>query len=231
VKAPRPKLSYSSVIATIALFLALGGTVYAATQLPKNSVGQKQLRKNAVVSSKVKKGSLLPSDFEAGQLPRGPQGSAGSRGPAGPQGPAGPRGPAGSQGPGAVKLYFNAGNDNTIVTLGTIGPWTLRAQCITGGASVPAPFKLFADGPGNADVTYTSQLNNGLPSAGFDHLELSKENEVFSIGVKSGEQDRIAGTMVLSAGPTDPVVTVPFSLVSDASAKRCTFAGNAVPAG
>src|SRR5687768_12918114 len=107
MKVARPTLSYSSVVATIALFLALGGTVYAATQLPKNSVGPKQLRKDAVVSSKVKKGSLLPSDFKASLIPRGPEGPAGDRGPAGPQGPSGPQGPTGPQGPGAVKLYFN----------------------------------------------------------------------------------------------------------------------------
>lgn len=33
--------SHSTVIAYLALFVALGGTAYAATQLPKNSVGPK----------------------------------------------------------------------------------------------------------------------------------------------------------------------------------------------
>jgi hypothetical protein len=218
----RPKPTYSSVVATIALFLALGGSVYAATQLPKNSVGRKQLRKNSVASSKVKDGSLLSSDFKAGQLPRGPQG---------PPGATGAQGLPGARGPGAVKLYFDAGNDNQLVTMGTVGPWTLRAQCINGGASVPAPFAIFAEGPGSADVASTSQFNSEPPEAGFTHVELSEEERIFSIGVKSPSHYRVAGTMILSAEPTDPVVTVPFTILSDAGARRCTFAGNAVPAG
>ena len=79
-------------VALIALFVALGGTSYAAVKLPRNSVGTKQLKKNAVVSSKVKDGSLLVRDFSAGQLPAGPQGAAGSQGAVGPQGAQGPAG-------------------------------------------------------------------------------------------------------------------------------------------
>ena len=76
----RPHLTYANVIATLALFLALGGGAYAALRLPKNSVGTKQIRKNAVRSGKVKNGSLLAKDFKQGQLPRGPQGLQGIHG-------------------------------------------------------------------------------------------------------------------------------------------------------
>ncbi len=55
---PLPRLSYANVLATLALFLALGGTSYAVTALPSNSVGTKQLKKNAVTGVKVKDGSL-----------------------------------------------------------------------------------------------------------------------------------------------------------------------------
>jgi len=41
------------VISLIALFVALGGTTYAATSLPANSVGTKQLKNRAVTSKKV----------------------------------------------------------------------------------------------------------------------------------------------------------------------------------
>jgi hypothetical protein len=54
LKAPSPAL----VISLIALFVALGGTTYAATSLPKNSVGTKQLKKNAVTGSKIKNGAV-----------------------------------------------------------------------------------------------------------------------------------------------------------------------------
>ena len=47
-----------NTIALLALFIALGGTTYAATSLPKNSVGTKQLKKNAVTAPKVKAGAV-----------------------------------------------------------------------------------------------------------------------------------------------------------------------------
>src|SRR3954462_14693065 len=73
----RSGLTYANVMATIAVFVALGGGAYAALRVPKNSVGSKQLKANAVNSSKVKNGSLLEGDFKAGQLPAGPQGPNG----------------------------------------------------------------------------------------------------------------------------------------------------------
>jgi hypothetical protein len=43
-------------LAIIALFVALGGTSYAATQLPANSVGTRQIRPGAVTPSKLSPG-------------------------------------------------------------------------------------------------------------------------------------------------------------------------------
>ena len=73
---PRP--GYAAVTATLALAVALGGTSYAATQLPKNSV----------TSTQVKNHSLKGQDFKPAEL-------AQLNGPAGPTGPAGPAGGAG----------------------------------------------------------------------------------------------------------------------------------------
>ncbi|MFN8215967.1 MAG: hypothetical protein U0R71_05165 [Solirubrobacterales bacterium] len=70
----RPKLTYANVVATLALFLALGGAAYAAATLPKNSVGRAQLKPGAVTSSKVKNGSLTGADVKAGSLPDCPSG-------------------------------------------------------------------------------------------------------------------------------------------------------------
>lgn len=64
-------------LALLALFVALGGTAYAAVQLPANSVGSKQLKanavkasetaKNSVASAEVKNRALLCADFKPGQ--------------------------------------------------------------------------------------------------------------------------------------------------------------------
>jgi hypothetical protein len=50
--------SHNTVIAYLALFVALGGSAYAVTQLPKNSVGTKQLKPNAVTAAKLKNGAV-----------------------------------------------------------------------------------------------------------------------------------------------------------------------------
>jgi hypothetical protein len=52
--APSPAM----VVSLIALFVALGGTSYAALTLPKNSVGTKQLKNGAVTAAKIS-GSAL----------------------------------------------------------------------------------------------------------------------------------------------------------------------------
>lgn len=68
----RPKLTYSNVIATIALFVALGGAAVAAG-LPRNSVGTRQLKRNAVTTAKlapkaVKVGKIGPSAVLPGNI-------------------------------------------------------------------------------------------------------------------------------------------------------------------
>jgi hypothetical protein len=51
---PSPAL----VVASLALAVALGGTTYAASALPKNSVGAKQLKSGSVGTVKLAKGSV-----------------------------------------------------------------------------------------------------------------------------------------------------------------------------
>jgi hypothetical protein len=94
----RLKLTYANVIATLALFLALGGGAWAATSMPKNSIGTAQLRNGAVTGEKVKSGSLVASDFLEGELPAGPRGAIGPQGPQGEAGKTGSSGGRGAQG-------------------------------------------------------------------------------------------------------------------------------------
>jgi hypothetical protein len=48
----------SNVIAYVALFVALGGTGYAAVNLPKDSVGTNQLKNHSVTPIKLDRGSI-----------------------------------------------------------------------------------------------------------------------------------------------------------------------------
>lgn len=57
-------------IAYLALFIALGGTAYAATSLPPGSVGTRQLRNGAVTAAKVRPHSLTAQVLAPGVLPK-----------------------------------------------------------------------------------------------------------------------------------------------------------------
>ena len=86
----RRHLTYANVMATAAVFIALGGSSYAAVQLSKDSVRSKHIKNgqvkgpdlatNAVNTRSVKNGSLLSSDFKAGQAPAGARGDRGLTG-------------------------------------------------------------------------------------------------------------------------------------------------------
>lgn len=63
------KLTYSNVVATIALFIAVGGaSAFAATQLKKNSVGTTQIKNNAVTETKIKNGSVTAAKVKSASL-------------------------------------------------------------------------------------------------------------------------------------------------------------------
>lgn len=84
----RSRLTYANVISTLCLFIVLGGGAYAATQLPKNSVGTKQLKKNAVTGKKIKKGTIGTEKLTASAVAtlKGGAGPTGAQGIQGPQG-------------------------------------------------------------------------------------------------------------------------------------------------
>jgi hypothetical protein len=96
----RERLTFANVVACLALFVALGGVGYAATALPKGSVGTPQLKKGAVTRAKI--APTVRESFRGEPGQRGPQGPAGERGATGERGPAGERGEAGT--PGSVTL-------------------------------------------------------------------------------------------------------------------------------
>lgn len=112
----RSQMNYSNVVASLALFLALGGTSYAAVtisganikngtitgiDLKNGSVGPADVA--SLTSADIKDGSLALTDLSATARvglvgPQGPAGSGGAAGPVGPQGPQGPAGPTGNPG-------------------------------------------------------------------------------------------------------------------------------------
>jgi hypothetical protein len=112
-----------NVIAYLALFVALGGTSYAAIKLPANSVGTKQIKNSSVTSAKIKDGSIQTVDLAAGTLkaggvgPAGPAGTKGDTGAAGAKGDtgaAGAKGDPGTPGANATALWAVVAGDGTL---------------------------------------------------------------------------------------------------------------------
>ncbi len=112
------RLTYANVMSTLALFLALGGTSYAAV-----TVSGANIRDGSITSRDVRNGSLRVRDVNPGFLatirrisasvettgrsgPPGPQGLPGAPGPQGLPGPAGPQGSPGEPGAGVQGISF-----------------------------------------------------------------------------------------------------------------------------
>ena len=118
------RLTYANVMATIAVFVALGGVSYAATQLPKNSVGAKQLKQNAVTAAKIKNGTVTSAKLDSSS-------TAALTGARGPQGQTGP--------PGSAKAWAEVSSDGKVVrSFGNVTAFQQKDAgwyCIDAGAN------------------------------------------------------------------------------------------------
>jgi hypothetical protein len=113
----RIRITYANVVATVALFAALGGSSYAAiavtgSQVRDGSLTGRDVRNSSLTGKDVRNQSLLARDFKAGQLPAGPQGPKGDTGDRGPQGLQGEPGVAGVAGYEIVESISPANSDN-----------------------------------------------------------------------------------------------------------------------
>jgi hypothetical protein len=141
-------------LALLALFVALGGTSFAAVKLSRNSVGAKQIKRSAVRSVEVKDRSLLESDFKLGQLPGQTKGDPGPRGPSGPSGVVASRVLTGSAS--GIALAGNMGT--SIVT-----PAACRTPIYTAGPGEVAVINMQVTGSPSAatnDVLYLKVMSS-----------------------------------------------------------------------
>jgi hypothetical protein len=157
----RRHLTYANVAATLALFLALGGAAYAATQLPRNSVGTRQLRKGSVTAAKIARRTR--NQLRGSRGPAGPQGKTGKAGPKGATGAKGAQGPAGKNGEdgtgpafevfGALKPIGATSTSIVATTLGK-GAYVFSADVVveSGGAATRVTCKLSAGGEAAASL-------------------------------------------------------------------------------
>ena len=64
----KPRLSFANVTSMIALFVALGGTSYAAATLTSNSVNKGHLRSNSVGKSEIRRGAVGQSEVRPNSI-------------------------------------------------------------------------------------------------------------------------------------------------------------------
>jgi hypothetical protein len=173
----RRHLTYANVAASLALFLALGGAAYAATQLPKNSVGTNQIRKEAVTAAKIAKKTrrqLQGARGPAGQ--QGPQGKTGKTGAKGATGARGAQGNTGAPGVDGTGPAFEATAKPTAPT--AIGTLTQVVGLSLAPGQYATSANVVVQSVGGATVSCTL-LNGGEASAtipatgGFETLSMS----------------------------------------------------------
>jgi hypothetical protein len=107
-------------VGLLALFVALGGTSYAAVKLPRNSVGTAQIKNKAVTQVK-----LSTATVKALKGAKGDKGAAGATGPAGAAGAKGDPGAPATLSAGVSGLSVSSGpatgNDVTRLVAIAIG--------------------------------------------------------------------------------------------------------------
>jgi hypothetical protein len=85
-------LTFSNMVSVLALFVALGGSSYAAVKVTGRDVKNSSLtgddiKNRSLTGADVRDGSLRAGDLKGGQLPPGPQGPKGDKGDPGDPGP------------------------------------------------------------------------------------------------------------------------------------------------
>ena len=216
--------SAATLIAVLALFVALGGTSFAAVSklLPKNSVGSAQvingslqktdLSKNAVESLKGNRGPRGQQGAQGPPGATGPQGAEGQPGATGPQGSTGPAGPSDAyvQAQSAVQPLTGTGTPNELLSE-TLPPgsYTFAAKLqVDNNNPVPARVDCNVTGPPSGFPLDTMMLRLGPTDA--PNLEFGNITLLGSVTVNS----RAALKLSCSTPETNGGVVVAFRTLS-----------------
>jgi hypothetical protein len=121
---------HATVVAYLALFVALGGTSVAAVKLSKNSVKSSHIK-----NGQVKRVDLAPGLRGPGVA--GPQGPQGERGLTGERGLPGADGADGAPGPQAVPIRLRASGSVAITP-----EWSIELVCVYSGSTNDLSFEV-----------------------------------------------------------------------------------------
>jgi hypothetical protein len=142
----RAHTTYANVTATVALFIAVGGSSYAAITLPRNSVGERQIKPRAIGPSEMKSGAIGTRALKNRSIRRRDLSRETTNALKGPAGPAGPPGPAAAELRAAVNASGTVlGGNATEVTTQAVG---LRIVRFSRGLAGCVPVAALALSPG-----------------------------------------------------------------------------------
>ncbi len=168
----RQRLTYANATATLALFIALGGTSYAAVKLPRNSVGAEALRASSVGSSEVRDRALRVADLSLAAR----NALRGARGPAGPQGPAGPGAGA------ALGLTYKTATGSVPASNGIVsGQSSTTATCDPGQRVTGGGLRVDSGDDASARESYPNLSNTAWTIRVGNDVEVPATYTVFAI--------------------------------------------------
>jgi hypothetical protein len=163
-------------IGLIALFVALGGTSYAATRLPSNSVGSGQIRADAVTAAKIHDGAITAEKLSPELRAR--------LGVTRPSRPAPVTGPAKWRDPGILAAIGSAGQRiaaQKIVTVQVTAPWVSTGLSITAGEHLWTDTRTDGSWSGNPQFFPFSDANGLGPSVYKDCWKIDENAPVESL--------------------------------------------------
>jgi hypothetical protein len=196
----------ANVVGYAALFVALSGTSYAVTRLPKDAVGNRQLKDRSVGTKELKNGAVTKAKLAKSVLPKlatsvaGPAGTVGPAGPQGPQGDRGPQGGKGDPGPSAGRTVTSSVSSATACR---------NTESVRRTITVPTTSRIFSE----ANLSwYGTSANNSVQatislrdSGGGELGQLTGLS--FWYGVANYVSEQISG--VISDADQNPVAVPP----------------------
>jgi hypothetical protein len=206
------------VVATLALFVALGGSAVAAGMLTgknikNNSLTGKDVKNNSLTGKDVK--GLGTGDFKKSELSKL----------TGKTGPMGLRGLTGPPGPGARQVHYRAAGGTAAQQLFSLSGMTVTAECTGGGDDFVTLHVTTDTNNSILGVSPLVQDGNGgglVTNPGVDDQFKVGETQTITI-------DDSAATMAYGRGPdSTPVVTASFLANYHVPTNECKVVGTVV---
>jgi len=235
----RRHLTYANVISTVCLFIALGGSAYAAV-----TITGKEVKDNSLTSADIRNGTLKSTDFGRGVLPpagssqagaQGPQGPAGPQGETGPKGETGAqgeRGPKGDAGPGAVPIALSIPMETFELRTIDVGSWTVGFSCTPREGRPQVQLWAQTDAGAEGQLQWTGirddSLGGTFVTAGGNVVN-TQNRGIESRWAPAGGYASVGLDLQYRSGQKAGTVSVHIMADDRPGAQNCTVAGTAIP--